>query len=87
MCDSNNDCVVVSNHTVFVKNWPKCSRNKIFHHYLQDYLLSGKNQSSNLWWLIVFQLPFLVLIRTHALVLVIMNIIMHNYYRCPLVVN
>ena len=25
----------------------------IFHHYLQDYLLSGKNQSSNLWWLIV----------------------------------
>ena len=35
----------------FCRNWPKCARNKIFHHYLQDYLLSGKNQSSNLWWL------------------------------------
>ena len=36
----------------FCQNWPKCTWKQIFCHYSQDYLLSGKNQSSNLCWLI-----------------------------------
>ena len=57
----------------FCQNWPKCARNKIFHHYLQDYLLSGKNQSSNLWWLIP-SLPLMLQSCNSVAITIVMHI-------------